>query len=214
MPTCRVPLSSKGITPLRPYLVTGVFLWIAIGLSGLPPTLTGLALALFLPPGTLTNRSRSALRTVEEKLNPYVTFLILPIFGFTNAGVSLLGMSLQDLLAPVTTSVATGLLIGKQLGLFAVSGLVVVLGLAKLPENCNWVQLYGVAVLSGIGFTASLWIGAQTIPAPSQTMTEVKIAVLMGSVLSALLGVLILRSGAAGSGPSRALNATCALTQK
>jgi NhaA family Na+:H+ antiporter len=208
-----IALNRKGITRLRPYIVTAVFLWMALGLSGFNPTLAGLVLALSLPLGKPDTSSSSASRTVEEKLIPYVTFLILPIFGFTNAGVSLLGMSLQDVSAPVTTGVATGLLIGKPLGLFAVSGLVVALGLAKLPENCNWVQLYGVAALSGIGFTASLWIGAQTIPAPSQTMTDVKIAVLMGSVLSALLGVLILRSGVADS-VSRILHSTCALTQK
>lgn len=204
-----VALNSKGITRLRPYILTGVFLWVAIGLSGLSPTLAGLVLALFLPLGNPDKRSSSLLRTVEEKLNPYVTFLILPIFGFANAGMSLSGMSLQDFTAPVTLGVATGLLIGKQLGIFAVAGLVVALGLAKLPERSNWLQLYGVAILGGIGLTASLLIGAQTDSTTSLPMTDVKIGVLMASVLSALFGVLILRSRATRSGPSRTLHSTC-----
>ncbi|VVN82449.1 Na(+)/H(+) antiporter NhaA [Pseudomonas fluorescens] len=194
---------------MRPYAVTGVFLWIAIELSGWNPTLAGLVLALFLPLGNPDKRSSSLLRTVEEKLSPYVTFLILPIFGFANAGVSLIDMSLQDLSAPVTLGVATGLLIGKQLGIFAVAGRVIALGLAKLPERSSWMQLYGVAVLGGIGFSASLLIGAQTDSSPSLVMTDVKIGVLMGSILSALLGVLILRSRAARSGPFRTLHSTC-----
>ncbi|RML46696.1 Na antiporter NhaA [Pseudomonas syringae pv. ribicola] len=118
---------------------------------------------------------------------------MVPIFGFANAGVSLAGITVDKLVDPVPLGVALGLLIGKQVGIFALAALAIRAGLARLPDGSNWGQLYGVAALCGIGFTMSLFIGALAFPGAPALVDEVKVGVLIGSVLSALLGVVVLR---------------------
>ena len=127
----------------------------------------------------------------------WVAFAVVPIFGFANAGVSLAGISMENLVDPVPLGVALGLLVGKQIGIFLLAALAIRMGLAKLPEGSNWAQLYGVALLCGIGFTMSLFIGNLAFAGSAHLIDEVKVGVLIGSTLAAIGGVLILRRSAA-----------------
>ncbi|KPX29059.1 pH-dependent sodium/proton antiporter [Pseudomonas amygdali pv. eriobotryae] len=124
----------------------------------------------------------------------WVAFAVVPIFGFANAGVSLSGITLANLIDPVPLGVALGLFVGKQIGVFLAAVLAIRAGLATLPEGSNWVQLYGVAILCGIGFTMSLFIGNLAFPGSQHLIDEVKVGVLIGSGLAAIAGILLLRS--------------------
>lgn len=161
--------------------------------SGIHATLAGVALALCIPLGKPDEEASSPLLHLEEKLHPWVAFAVVPIFGFANAGVSLSGITADKLVDPVPLGVALGLLVGKQVGIFAMAALAIRAGLARLPDGSNWGQLYGVAALCGIGFTMSLFIGALAFPGAPELVDEVKVGVLIGSVLSAVLGVVVLR---------------------
>ncbi|MCY1457656.1 Na(+)/H(+) antiporter NhaA [compost metagenome] len=130
---------------------------------------------------------------LEEKLHSWVAFAVVPIFGFANAGVSLAGISMENLVDPVPLGVALGLLVGKQVGIFLLAALAIRFGLAKLPEGSSWIQLYGVALLCGIGFTMSLFIGNLAFPGSPHLVDEVKVGVLIGSILAAIGGVTVLR---------------------
>lgn len=187
-----VALNRFGVTRLLPYLVAGGLLWFFMLQSGIHATLAGVVLALCIPLGNPNQESKSPLLHLEEKLHPWVAFAVVPIFGFANAGVSLAGISPSNLIDPVPLGVTLGLLLGKQIGVFGLSALAIRVGLAKLPEECGWLQLYGVALLCGIGFTMSLFIGALAFPGSAHLVDEVKVGVLMGSVLSAILGVAVL----------------------
>jgi NhaA family Na+:H+ antiporter len=129
---------------------------------------------------------------LEHSLKPWIAFAIVPIFGFANAGVSLSGISLSNLQDPVPVGVALGLFLGKQIGVIALATLAIKTGIAQLPARSNWLQLYGVALLCGIGFTMSLFIGALAFPDAPHLVDEVKIGVLIGSILSALAGTAVL----------------------
>ncbi|GFM66390.1 Na(+)/H(+) antiporter NhaA 1 [Pseudomonas cichorii] len=179
---------------LLPYLITGALLWFFVLQSGVHATLAGVALALCIPLGKPEEEARSPLLFLEEKLHYWVAFAIVPVFGFANAGVSLAGISADNLLDPVPLGVALGLFVGKQIGVFLAAWLAIRAGLAVLPQGSNWVQLYGVALLCGIGFTMSLFIGNLAFPGAAHLVDEVKIGVLMGSGLAAIAGVLLLRS--------------------
>ncbi|MEN1833336.1 Na+/H+ antiporter NhaA [Pseudomonas lijiangensis] len=179
---------------LLPYLITGALLWFFVLQSGVHATLAGVALALCIPLGKPEEEARSPLLFLEEKLHDWVAFAIVPVFGFANAGVSLAGISADNLLDPVPLGVALGLFVGKQIGVFLAAWLAIRAGLAVLPQGSNWVQLYGVALLCGIGFTMSLFIGNLAFPGAAHLVDEVKIGVLMGSGLAAIAGVLLLRS--------------------
>jgi NhaA family Na+:H+ antiporter len=180
---------------LLPYILIGIVLWAFVLKSGVHATLAGVALALAIP----LRRSRGApddaaspLHRLEHAIQPWVAFLVVPVFGFANAGVSLQGVSLEALLQPVPLGVAAGLFIGKQLGVFSSAWLSIKLGWADVPANASWRQLYGVAVLCGVGFTMSLFIGLLAFDdAARQDAT--KLGVLVGSILSALMGAAILR---------------------
>ncbi len=187
-----VVLNRCGVRRLAPYLIAGALLWFFMLQSGIHATLAGVILALCIPMGDPQKKYKSPLLHLEEKLHPWVAFAVVPIFGFANAGVSLAGISPRDLLDPVPLGVTLGLLLGKQLGVFGLAALAIRFGLAKLPEGSNWVQLYGVALLCGIGFTMSLFIGALAFPGAPHLVDEVKVGVLMGSILCAILGVVVL----------------------
>lgn len=187
-----VVLNRCGVRRLAPYLIAGALLWFFMLQSGIHATLAGVILALCIPMGDPEKKTKSPLLHLEEKLHPWVAFAVVPIFGFANAGVSLAGISPRDLLDPVPLGVTLGLLLGKQLGVFGLAALAIRFGLAKLPEGSNWVQLYGVALLCGIGFTMSLFIGALAFPGAPHLVDEVKVGVLMGSILCAILGVVVL----------------------
>ncbi|WP_440063547.1 Na+/H+ antiporter NhaA [Pseudomonas syringae] len=188
-----VALNRLGVKKLLPYLVVGALLWFFMLQSGIHATLAGVALALCIPLGKPDEEARSPLLHLEEKLHPWVAFAVVPIFGFANAGVSLSSITADKLVDPVPLGVALGLLVGKQVGIFAMAALAIRAGLARLPDGSNWGQLYGVAALCGIGFTMSLFIGALAFPGTPELVDEVKVGVLIGSVLSAVLGVVALR---------------------
>ncbi|WP_420232908.1 Na+/H+ antiporter NhaA [Pseudomonas sp. ABY48] len=187
-----VVLNRCGVKRLLPYLIVGALLWFFMLKSGIHATLAGVILALFIPLGDPLDERKSPLLYLEEKMHPWVAFAIVPIFGFANAGVSLAGISPSNLIDPVPLGVALGLLLGKQLGVFGLATLVIRCGLARLPEGVSWLQLYGVALLCGIGFTMSLFIGALAFPGAPHLVDEVKVGVLLGSTLAAILGIIVL----------------------
>ena len=180
---------------LWPYLILGVVLWACVLNSGVHATLAGVALAFAIPLDKSPARpddARSLLHRLEHGLAPWVGFLVVPVFGFANAGVSLAGLGWTQVLAPVTLGVAAGLFLGKQLGVFSAAWLTVRLKLADWPENASIPQVYGVSLLCGIGFTMSLFIGLLAFPDSVALQDEVKIGVLLGSLASALAGALVL----------------------
>jgi NhaA family Na+:H+ antiporter len=189
-------LNRAGFTDLKPYLLLGIVLWFLVLMSGIHATLAGVALALTIPlrvsPGKPEDAA-SPLHQLEHALQPWVAFLIVPVFGFANAGVSFSGMSFESLLNPVPLGVALGLFVGKQVGVFAFSWLVIRMDWADLPANATWVQFYGVALLCGIGFTMSLFIGLLAFPTSPELQDATKLGVLLGSALSALTGAALLR---------------------
>lgn len=187
-----VALNRFGVRKLAPYLLLGGVLWCFVLRSGVHATLAGVMLALTIPidcTPTGPESRTSPLHRLEHAIAPIVAFGIVPIFGFANAGVSLAGASLSSLLAPVPLGVAAGLFLGKQIGVFSFAALAIRLNWADLPARASWLQLYGVALLCGIGFTMSLFIGLLAFDDPAR---QVKLGVLAGSILSGLLGWLIL----------------------
>ena len=188
-------LNRAGVERLLPYLALGAVLWFFVLKSGVHATLAGVALALIIPlrpsPGRPDDLA-SPLHILEHALHPYVAFLIVPVFGFANAGVSLAGMSWAALLAPVPLGIAAGLFVGKQIGVFLTTWAAVKLEWADCPEDASLAQVYGVSLLCGIGFTMSLFIGLLAFPASPELQDAVKIGVLSGSVLSAVVGTLVL----------------------
>jgi NhaA family Na+:H+ antiporter len=192
-----VLLNRRGVSALAPYMALGVLLWFLVLQSGVHATLAGVILALTIPlrrRNAAPEERHSPLHKLEHGIAPWVTFLILPVFGFANAGVSLIGASPADLMHPVPLGVALGLIIGKQVGIFSVSALVIRMGWAELPMYASWKQLYGVSLLCGIGFTMSLFIGLLAFPDSASLQTGLKIGVLGGSLVSGVLGYFLLRT--------------------
>jgi Na+:H+ antiporter, NhaA family len=189
-------LNWRGVDRLWPYLLIGVVLWLFTLKSGIHATLAGVALAFTIPlqrtPGRPEASGRPLIR-LERRLQPWVAFAIVPIFGFANAGVSFAGVSVSGLLDPVLYGIALGLFVGKQLGVFAFAWAAIRLGLAELPARASWTHLYGVALICGIGFTMSLFIGMLAFPTSRELQDTVKIGVLAGSLASALIGAALLR---------------------
>ena len=187
-------LNRLGVARLAPFLVLGVALWWLVLQSGVHATIAGVVLALTIPlraakaaPDDMT----SPLHRLEHGLAPWVSFAVVPVFGFANAGVSFAGLGPTVLMEPVTLGVAFGLFFGKQLGVFLAAFAAIKLKLADLPVAASWGQLYGVSLLCGIGFTMSLFIGLLAFPT-AELVDEVKIGVLVGSLASALCGAAIL----------------------
>jgi NhaA family Na+:H+ antiporter len=193
-------LNRLRVMALWPYLLIGVGVWYEVLQSGIHATLAGVAIAFCVPlrgaPGKLDD-TESPLHRLEHALAPIVAFVIVPIFGFANAGVALLHLTPADALAPVPLGVAAGLFIGKQLGVFGAIWLMVRLGLADMPMGATWRQIYGIAVLCGIGFTMSLFIAALAFGQGTAENEIAKLGILAGSFLAALAGWAIL----AGSRP-------------
>ncbi len=184
-----IALNRLKVLALWPYLLLGAVLWFLVLKSGIHATLAGVALALTIP---LREGDHSPLHRLEHALHKPVAFGITPLFGFANAGLSFAGVGLASLLAPVPLGVALGLFLGKPAGVFGVAFGLIKLGLAQPPRNASTAQLFGVAVLCGVGFTMSLFIGGLAFAAPA-LIDATKIGVLAGSLASALLGLLILR---------------------
>ena len=189
-------LNFAGITRLGPYMIVGLVLWVCVLKSGVHATLAGVALAMAIPLRIVDDEGRSPLRHLEEHLHPWVAYFILPLFGFANAGVSFAGVSSGALLHPVTLGIILGLFVGKQIGIFGASWLMIRFGFARLPEGANWLALYAVAALCGIGFTMSLFIGALAFD-DSTHADPLRIGVLAGSLISAIVGVATMHAALA-----------------
>lgn len=186
-----VALNRMGVRSMTPYLIVGIFMWVCVLKSGVHATLAGVVIALTIPLNAKDGEKALLLR-VEHALHPWVAFLILPIFAFANAGVSLQGISLTDIADPLPLGIAVGLFAGKQIGVFGATWLGCKLGVARLPKGVTWVHVYGVACLTGVGFTMSLFIGSLAFASP-EAMNTVRLGVISGSILAGLLGYTVLR---------------------
>ena len=184
-------LNKFKVKKFLPYLIIGAFMWFFTYKSGIHATIAGVLLASTIP-HRVKDKDFSLLIKLEHAISPYVAFIIMPIFAFANAGVSLDGLSLYSLLEPVPLGILLGLFIGKQVGVMTFSFASVKLGAAQMPNNCSWLSLYGVSVLTGIGFTMSLFVGNLAFVENIQYNDGVKIGVLAGSLLSTLFGYFIL----------------------
>lgn len=178
-------LQHKKLHRVAPTLLLGVIMWVFVLKSGVHATLAGVITAFFIP---LKDKwGKSPLHSLEHALSPYVFFAIVPIFAFANAGVVLQGVGMETLLDDVTLGVALGLIVGKQVGVFGITWIMVKSGIARMPHGANWAQIYGIACLAGIGFTMSLFIGGLSF-GESANMNEVRLGVLLGSLVSGVLG--------------------------
>ena len=185
-------LNWRRIASLTPYMLVGVVLWACVLKSGVHSTLAGVVLAFFIPLRLTTGAtSVSPLRKLEHSLHPWVAYAILPVFAFANAGVSFSGLSLEVFLQPLTLGIAAGLFVGNQIGVFALTALGVALKLCKLPHQVSWFQFYGMALLMGVGFTMSLFIGTLAYD-DVVNQNAVRLGVLLGSALSGICGVVVL----------------------
>lgn len=185
-------LNRLGVRAITPYLLLGVILWVAVLKSGVHATLAGVVVAFCIPMSEKEGEHEPPLYRLEHALVPWVSFGIMPVFAFANAGVSLAGMGPSSLLEPISAGIAVGLLAGKQIGILLACLLAVMLGISKLPSGINWQQIWGVSLLAGIGFTMSLFIGNLAFTTPEQA-AAVRVGVLSGSVVSAFLGYVVLR---------------------
>ncbi len=184
-------LNKFNIKKFLPYLIVGIFLWDFTHNSGIHATIAGVLLAMTIP-HRKKDKDFSLLIKVEHAISPYVAFGIMPIFAFANAGVSLEGLSFSSLLDKVPLGIVLGLFVGKQLGVFVFSYISIKLKIAQMPSNTSWYNFYGVGVLTGIGFTMSLFVGNLAFAESMQYMDGVKIGVLTGSLLSTLFGYFLI----------------------
>ncbi len=184
-------INKLNIKKFLPYLFVGIFLWDFTHNSGIHATIAGVLLALTIP-HRKKEKDFSLLIKIEHAISPYVAFGIMPLFAFANAGVSLEGLSFNSLLNKVPLGIVLGLFVGKQLGVFIFSYISIKLKIAQMPNNSNWYNFYGVGVLTGIGFTMSLFVGNLAFVDSLQYMDGVKIGVLTGSLLSTLTGYFLI----------------------
>ena len=184
-------LNKFGVKKFIPYLIIGAFMWFFTYKSGIHATIAGVLLASTIP-HRIKEKDFSLLIKLEHAISPYVAFMIMPIFAFANAGVSLEGLSLSSLLEPVPLGILLGLFVGKQVGVMVVSFIAVKFGVAQMPDKSSWLSLYGVSILTGVGFTMSLFVGNLAFTENIQYIDGVKIGVLAGSLLSTVFGYFIL----------------------
>jgi NhaA family Na+:H+ antiporter len=187
-------LNRRKVLEKAPYLFLGLIMWVALLKSGVHATLAGVILALFIP---LRNKKQesSPLHELEHDLHTAVAFGILPVFAFANSGIALGGISIESFLHGVPLGIIAGLFLGKQIGVFAFCWLSVRLGLARLPDDLRWSHIYGTALLCGIGFTMSLFIGSLAFEETGVNMLfDERLGIIAGSILSGLCGYLVLRS--------------------
>ena len=191
-------LNRRGVASVWPYIGIGFLVWLCVLKSGVHATIAGVATALMIPIAGAKGSKQGPLETLEHALTSWVNFAILPIFAFANAGVSLAGISPGHLLAPVPLAIALGLFVGKAAGIYGFAQAAIRARLADMPRGATHKQLFGVAVLGGIGFTMSLFIGTLAFPDPARA-ADLRIGVLTGSILSAAAGYFILSRNARSS---------------
>ena len=184
-------LNKFSIKIFMPYLIIGLFMWFFTYKSGIHATIAGVLLASTIP-HRIKDKDFSLLVKIEHAISPYVAFMIMPLFAFANAGVNLEGLSLSSLMSPVPLGILCGLFFGKQIGVLLFSYISIKLKWAEAPNNSNWLSLYGVSILTGIGFTMSLFVGNLAFVENTQYIDGVKIGVLTGSFLSTIFGYLLL----------------------
>lgn len=196
-------LNRAHVSRLWPYIVMALVLWYCVLNTGVHATIAGVVAAFTIP--MHRKDGNSMLEKLEHGLAPWSAYLIVPVFGFANAGVSMAGMGAEALLDPLPLAIAAGLVIGKQVGIFASIYLAEKTGFAQRPENANWTEIWGVCILCGIGFTMSLFIGSLAFPGQQLLIDEAKIGILLGSVISAVMGFVILRLTTEHPGDTRGL---------
>ncbi len=184
-------LNRLGVKSVTPYVLVGAIVWVFVLKSGVHATLAGVVTALFIPITGKEKEGHSPLHNLEHSLHPWVAFMVLPVFAFANAGLSFEGITLEAMLSPVPLGIALGLFVGKPVGVLAMSFLATKTGLARLPADVNWAQLAGVAWLTGIGFTMSLFIGGLAFD-NAALLNEVRLGVIAGSIASAIAGCSII----------------------
>jgi NhaA family Na+:H+ antiporter len=188
-------LNWRHVSAVSAYVLVGIIMWVAVLKSGVHATLAGVALAMFIPMRSKEEPDRSPLRELEHDLHSVVAFGVLPLFAFVNAGISFTGMSFADLLHPVSLGIAAGLFAGKQFGVFLLCFIAIKTGLAKLPGGASYGSLYGVAILSGVGFTMSLFIDTlafENLPADTVFDFDARLGILLGSLASGVVGYFVL----------------------
>lgn len=184
-------LNRRGVSTTTPYILLGVILWMAVLQSGVHATLAGVFTAMFVPMACAKNPAHSPAGSLIHSLHPWVAFGILPLFALTNAGVPFTGMGFYSLFEPVTLGIILGLFIGKQIGIFGALWICIKTGISPMIKDATWLHLYGVALLCGIGFTMSLFIGGLAF-ADLHHQASIRLGVLVGSILSAIVGFLVL----------------------
>lgn len=186
-----VAMNRMGVVKLGPYMIIGLILWVCVLKSGVHATLAGVTLAFCIPLRT-RNAEPSPLKALEHALHPWVSFGILPLFAFANAGLSLSGVTLESFTHHVPMGIAVGLLLGKTIGVFGLTWMAVKTGIAALPSGANWGQVLGVAILCGIGFTMSLFVGSLAFePGSSDYAGMDRMGILTGSLFAALIGYAV-----------------------
>lgn len=189
-----VLLNRRGVVEKSLYLTVGLVMWVALLKSGVHATLAGVVLAMFIPIRSDKDPDHSPLKTLEHDLHSVVAYIILPVFAFCNSGISFSGIGVNDILDPMPLGIILGLFLGKQIGIFGLCWIGIKLNLAELPKGINWAVLYGTAALCGIGYTMSLFIGSLAFEGGGiESMLDERIGIIIGSVLSGVLGYMILK---------------------
>jgi Na+:H+ antiporter, NhaA family len=186
----------RRVSSISPYVLVGLVMWTAVLKSGVHATLAGVALAAFIPMRDSNDPGHSPLRELELDLHHVVAFVVLPLFAFVNSGISFAGVGASELLHPVPIGIAAGLFIGKQIGVFGFCAVAIKLGLARLPDGAGWGGLYGVSILTGVGFTMSLFIGGLAFENLELDMSEFfdeRLGIVLGSLLSGVVGYIVLQ---------------------
>jgi NhaA family Na+:H+ antiporter len=187
-------MNRRGVLALTPYLLVGLVLWAAVLKSGVHATLAGVLTAFFIPFKKQPGEDKTQLERLEDDLHPTTVYGILPLFAFANTGISFEGLSIESLFHPVPLGIAAGLFIGNQVGVLGFSWLAIKAGLARLPDGASWAQLYGVALLCGIGFTMSLFIASLAFEQGGSALAvDDRLGILAGSLASAVCGYAVLR---------------------
>ena len=188
-------LNWRGVEARSVYLTIGAVMWVALLKSGVHATLSGVILAMFIPIRTRRADAPSPLKSLESDLHATVAFMVLPVFAFCNAGVALAGVGMEQVMHPVPLGIALGLTLGKQIGVFGFCWLAIRLGIGSLPGGVSWLSLYGLSMLCGIGFTMSLFIGGLAFDGANfEALFDERLGILVGSLLSGVVGYLLLRA--------------------